>query len=116
MTFKDRIREEGVVGREKEMEAVGRIPGLFVLGNSVEKLDGAPLSFRNYHSIVEMANSRVWILVNAVGPRAPQGFAKVSAERFSVNSRQVEIGWEGAIVCTIVGRARNGENGEEAAG
>lgn len=80
-----------MVGRD-----VGRIPGLFVLGNSVEKLVGAPLSFRNYHSIVEMANSvRERILVNAVGPRAPQGFAKVSAERFSVNSRQVEIGWEG---------------------
>lgn len=78
--------------------------GEFMLGNLVEKF-GRPLSFRNYHSIVEMGNSRgrERILVNAVGPRAPQGLAKVSAEHFSVNSRQVEIG---SIVCAIVGRAR----------
>lgn len=48
------------------------------------------------------------ILVNAVGPRAPQGFAEVSAEHFSVNSRQVEIG---SIVCAIVARPRERRTG-----
>lgn len=59
----------------------------------LEKFDDqlAPLSFRNYHSIVERANSRA-ILVNAVGPRAPQGFAEVSPSILTLIPRQSDSG------------------------